>query len=163
MNGAAPCGTDHGAGIAVAGVFAALSVVHVYWALGGTAGLKAAIPERPTNRDEHASEGKFIEAFHPSVAMTLLVAGALAIVGALVILRAGIFAPARTDVWLRWSLAVVALIVTARAVGDLNLVGFFKQIRGSRFAVLDTWLYSPLCVFLALGLALLTFDTCGRG
>jgi hypothetical protein len=44
MSGAAPCGTAYGAGIADAGVFAALSVVHAYWALGGTVGFEGRNP-----------------------------------------------------------------------------------------------------------------------
>ncbi len=100
-----------------------------------------------------------MRAFHPSVAVTLLVAGALAMVSALVSLRAGIFAPARAHWPLRWSLAAIALILLARAVGDLNLVGFFKQIRGTRFAMMDTWLYSPLCLVLALGVVSLALSS----
>jgi len=155
---AVTCGEAHVAGIAVAVVFAALSILHVYWAFGGTVGLEAAIPEVPSTRGEQASDGTLIKAFHPSVGMTLLVAGALGVAGALVCLRAGLFAPAGAHWSLQWSLAAVALILMARAVGDLRLVGFFKQIRGTRFAVLDTWLYSPLCVLLAIGLVWLVLS-----
>jgi len=143
-------------GIAVAGVFAALSALHVYWALGGTFGLAAAVPEVPSTRGKHAGDGTLIKAFQPSAAMTLLVAVALGGVGTLVCLRAGVFAPASSHWLLRWALGAVALILSARAVGDLRLVGFFKKIRGTRFAVLDTWLYSPLCLLLAIGLAWLS-------
>jgi len=148
-----PYGITYGIGIAVAGAFAALSVLHVYWALGGTVGLRAAIPERPSGGGDSANEGGLVKALHPTVAMTLLVAGALATVSSLVSLRAGLFGPARSDWSLRWSLGAIALILLARAVGDLRLVGFFKRIRGTRFATLDSWLYSPLCVVLALGIA----------
>jgi hypothetical protein len=165
MSGAITCGMAYVVGIAVAVVFAALAALHLYWALGGTVGLEAAIPEvpstdseAPSTGSEHANDGKLIRAFQPSVAMTLLVAGLLAVVGALVCLRAGLFAPAGAHWSLQWSLAAVALILMARAVGDLRLVGFFKQIRGTRFAVLDTWLYSPLCVLLAIGLVWLVLS-----
>jgi hypothetical protein len=153
---AVTCGMAYGVGIAVAAVFAALSALHVYWALGGSFGMAAAVPEVPSTRGEHAGDGTLKKAFTPSAAMTLLVAVALGSVGAIVCLRAGVFAPARTHWLLRWALAAVALILMARAVGDLRLVGFFKKIRGTRFAVLDTWLYSPLCVLLAIGLAWLS-------
>jgi hypothetical protein len=43
----------------------------------------------------------------------------------------------------------------ARAVGDFRLVGFFKTVRGSTFARMDTRLYSPLCVLLGIGMALI--------
>jgi len=51
------CGLTYGVGIAVAGVFAALTLVHVYWALGGTAGLEAAIPRMPSTHGAHATHG----------------------------------------------------------------------------------------------------------
>jgi hypothetical protein len=150
------CGMAYGVGSAIAGVFAALSVLHVYWALGGTAGLAAAIPARPSSGDDGANNGKPVPAFHPTIPMTLLVAAALATVSALVSLRAGVFAPATTHWSLQWSLAAVALILALRAVGDRNLVGLFKQVKGTRFAMLDSWLYSPLCALLALGILSLT-------
>ena len=45
----------------------------------------------------------------------------------------------------------MALLLLLRAIGDFHLVGFFKTVRGSRFAWLDSSLYSPLCLALALG------------
>ena len=44
----------------------------------------------------------------------------------------------------------LSVVFLARAVGDFRLVGFFKRIRDSRFARLDTIAYSPLCLILAL-------------
>jgi len=52
------------------------------------------------------------------------------------------------------------LVLLARAVGDFKYVGFFKTVRASRFAVLDTWFYSPLCALLALGAL---WSVAGRG
>ena len=53
---------------------------------------------------------------------------------------------------MRWALVVVAVVLLLRAVGDFRLVGFFKKITGSRFARLDTLVFSPLCVVLGLSL-----------
>ena len=41
----------------------------------------------------------------------------------------------------------------ARAIGEFRLVGFFKTVKGSLFARMDTLFFSPLCVLLSLGLA----------
>jgi len=170
MNGALTCEMTLPVGGTVAAVFAALSVLHVYWALGGKAGLKAAIPERPSTRSAHANDGTpansgtpaydgtFVKAFDPAASVTLLVAGALATVSALVSLRAGLFAPASSGWPLRASLVLIALILVARAVGDLNLVGFLKKTKGTRFAIWDTWVYSPVCGILALGMVSLVLS-----
>jgi hypothetical protein len=45
---------------------------------------------------------------------------------------------------------VGALIFVLRAIGNLRTFGFFKTITGTPFAEWDTWLYSPLCLLLAL-------------
>ncbi len=47
----------------------------------------------------------------------------------------------------------LALIFAVRAIGDFRYVGFFKHIRGSRFARMDTLCYSPLCAALSLSIA----------
>ena len=47
--------------------------------------------------------------------------------------------------------AALAFVFIGRAIGDMRYVGFFKRVRGTRFARLDTRVYSPLC--LALGAA----------
>ncbi|WP_367946795.1 DUF3995 domain-containing protein [Leptospira santarosai] len=37
-----------------------------------------------------------------------------------------------------------------RAIGDFRLVGFFKKIRGTKFAKNDTAFFSPLCLLLSI-------------
>jgi len=48
-----------------------------------------------------------------------------------------------------FSTALVAVVFLDRAIGDFRYVGF-KQVRGSRFARLDTILFSPLQVIVFL-------------
>jgi len=129
--------------------FTAISLVHVYWALGGSWGSDAAIPRLP-GRGVGAPS---VAAFKPSAVGTLMVAVALALVATLVSLRAGLLGPRQLQAVIQYLLVGVALLMLARAVGDFRLVGFFKRIQGSPFAWLDTWIYSPLCVLLGSGLA----------
>jgi hypothetical protein len=127
----------------VALIFAVLSAIHVYWARGGRWGAANAVPE---------IDGKPL--FRPGTVVTLVVAGLLAVAGALVLQRAGLayaFGPKmvrRAGVW------VVALAFVVRAVGDFNYIGFFKRRRGTRFAHLDTRLYSPLALGLGVSTAI---------
>jgi hypothetical protein len=140
---------------AVTAIFTLLGLVHLYWALGGRLGRGAALPQLPgspkSSEPSEPGRSAMVNAFEPGPAMTLLVAAALIGVGAAVGLRAGLFsAPVRHGA-LQALLAAVALVMWARAVGDFRLVGFFKRIKGSAFARMDTWVYSPLCVVLGLG------------
>jgi len=58
---------------------------------------------------------------------------------------------------IQWGCFGLALLLLLRAIGDFRLVGFFKTVRGSRFAWLDSALYSPLCLALALGVFLVAW------
>ena len=81
----------------------------------------------------------------------LLFAGLVAATGCL--LEVGV--PPRLLSWLSLALALGLL---ARAIGEFKYVGFFKRVRGSRFARLDTLIYSPLCLSLAIGVALVAWQ-----
>lgn len=126
--------------LVVAVVFVALSAVHLYWALGGGAGKAAAVPELD-NRP----------AFVPSAASTFAVAISLALCAVLVAASAGFIVSKVPARWVTWLTYLLALAMIARAVGDFRLIGFFKRIRNTRFARLDSAVYAPLC--LALGVA----------
>jgi len=127
-------------GMVVASVYALLSALHVYWALGGNWASTAVLP--------HVGE---LPAFQPALLATVLVALALAAASALVLCRVGI-APWPLAEWLlRPCMYVLGTVFALRAIGDFRLLGFFKRVRGTRFARLDSWLFAPLCTALAAG------------
>ena len=129
-------------------VFAVISLVHVYWALGGQWAAVAAVPQVP----EEGLVATLRPAFKPSGWITLVVAVVLLAIAALVCLRVGWGVAPVHHKALQWVISVIALLMFARAIGDSHLVGFFKEVKGSRFARLDTWVYSPLCAVLGAGL-----------
>jgi hypothetical protein len=45
---------------------------------------------------------------------------------------------------------VLALVFALRAMGDFRFVGFFKSMGDEPFRSWDTWLYSPLCLAIAV-------------
>jgi hypothetical protein len=125
----------------VATTLAALSALHVFWACGGRLGWLAALPE---------VDGKPL--FRPSTLATLGVAVLLVLAAALVAVTGGLWpAPAAVPGGvLRGLTFALAAVLALRAVGDFRLVGFFKRVRGTRFARLDSLVYSPLCALLAV-------------
>lgn len=144
-------------GACVAAVFLLLALLHVHWAMGGTFASGAAVPERRVAVDG-AGAAVLVKAFTPSPGMTIAVAVALAAVAVLVALRIGLLGAAVSHWPLRAAIGIVAMIMIARAVGDFNLVGFFKTVTESEFARMDTWAYSPLCVVLGLGLGVVALS-----
>ncbi len=124
---------------AVVTIFVVLALIHFYWALGGRSGKRAAVPEvsgRP--------------AFVPSAASTSVVAIGLSACALLVAVAAGLVGPPAPHPWVTWLTFALALALLARAIGDFRLVGFFKRIRGTQFARLDSVVYAPLCMALAI-------------
>ncbi len=45
---------------------------------------------------------------------------------------------------------IIPSIFLLRAIGDFRFVGFFKKIKSTPFAKMDTKLFSPLCLCMAL-------------
>ena len=121
-------------------IFAFLATVHVYWAFGGRLAKVAAIPEV-----------RGAPSFVPGRMATLLVACCLFACAALIGAAAGFIDAPFPAMVIQWCCFGLALVMLLRAIGDFRLVGFFKTVRGSRFAWLDSALYSPLCLTLAVG------------
>lgn len=127
-------------------VFAGLALIHIYWLVGGRVGRLAAIPEL---------DGKPI--FEPSAVATLVVAIGLALCAVVIAGTAGVLTLPLSQTVLAWLTRGLAVVLLARAIGDFRLVGFFKCIGHTRFARLDTAVYSPLCLVLAIGSVLVGF------
>jgi hypothetical protein len=129
--------------ITVCAVFVALALWHFRMAMSPPSGEETgAVPSlggRPL--------------FVPSRKATVGVGVALLAFAALVASTGGLLplgVPGIVLVGLSYALALGLLL---RAIGEFRYVGFFKRVRGSRFATLDTLVYSPLCLLLAGGVA----------
>ena len=123
--------------------FVALALWHFYMALVPGTGTAGALP---------SADGRPL--FVPTRRATVAVAVVLLLFAALVAATAGVIPVGLPRVALSWLSYALAAGLTARAVGEFKYVGFFKRVRGSKFARLDTLLYSPLCLLLGVGVAL---------
>ena len=123
--------------------FVILALWHFYMALVPRSGTAGAVP---------SVEGRPL--FTPSRKATVGVGVVLLLFSALVAATAGLISVGLSRKALSWLSFTLAIGLLARAVGEFKHVGFFKRVRGSRFARLDTLLYSPLCLLLAIGVAL---------
>ncbi|RKF05353.1 uncharacterized protein DUF3995 [Tenacibaculum lutimaris] len=125
-----------------------ISLIHVYWAFGGTLWVDAVIPTKTANE----------KAMNPPKSLTFVVAiviGAFAVVYAE---KIQLFTLNSMPTWLQdYGLYVVASIFLIRAIGDFNYVGFFKKVTTTEFAMNDTKYFSPLCLFLGVVGLLIVF------
>lgn len=136
--------------LAVSIAFLLLAAWHLWMAYRPSAGMSAAVP---------SVDGKPL--FVPSRAATLAVAAALAACALLVSATGGLIDAGLARGVLVAPSYALALGLLARAVGDFRYVGFFKRVRGSRFAHVDTLVYSPACALLALAVAAVVWNRGG--
>jgi len=128
--------------LVLAGAFALISALHVYWAARGTGSDDSgAVPTR--------ADGTAL--FRPGPASSLAVAAALAAAAVVVLGRSGVIAPHGVGWVYRVGTWTLGAVLALRAVGDFRYVGLFKRERTSRFARLDTRYFTPLCAALAAG------------
>lgn len=132
-----------------AAILAGATAAHLFWALGGRTGLGVAIPEAPGRRIFQPSRGACL-------AVALALVAALAVLAIQMLDPTFITAPAAG-----WNVAaswVLALVFTARTIGDVRYVGLFKRVRGTRFATYDCRLYTPLCALVAAAFVLAALE-----
>lgn len=118
-----------------------MSLFHIYWALGGKVGLDKALPTK---------DG--VQLLNPSKALTFLVG--VVLFGFASVAYLLYLGTEKIDFifYVGWIITVLFFI---RAIGDFNMVGFFKKIKDTQFAEYDTKYFTPLCLFLSIVFALL--------
>lgn len=127
--------------IVCAGILAFISLIHMYWACGGTWGSKGVLPMKKDSEEY---------AFVPRKIGTFLVALAILCFAVILLAQSGYLSFWNPSRYTKWGCMALAGIFLLRAVGDRKYIGIFKRVKGTKFSVYDTWLYSPLCLFIAL-------------
>lgn len=127
--------------IALAGILTALAAVHLAWALGAKSPGTATVPTR--------GDGQLV--FRPGRAATFAVAALLLFAAVILLGDVGILAPIGPRILYRVGVWWIGAVFLLRAIGDFRYVGIFKRERATRFAQLDSRIYTPLCVALAVG------------
>jgi len=130
-------------------IFSLISLLHFYWAFGGKWGSKAAIPDQFHERAFNES-GSLKVMF-----ATIIVALGLMAFAAITLSHSSYFNLGIAPKYIRYATWAMAFIFTARAIGDFNIVGFFKKKRDGLFAEKDSSIYSPLCLYLGVSLVLI--------
>ena len=126
----------------VSAVFVILAAWHFKMAFFGMSGERNAVPSVDGKAAVRAVESRDRCGRRGLLLFTALVAA-----------TAGLLATGLPQFLLAWACYALALGLLARAIGEFKYVGFFKKVRDSKFARMDTMLYSPLCLLLAAGVA----------
>ena len=121
-------------------IFIGLSMIHFYWAFGGQWGFDSALPT--------SSNG--VKVLNPSVIDCIIVGVALLSFGMFYTFPNNWFGLDFASWFKKVAKWTIPLIFLLRAIGDFKYVGFFKSVKVTEFASLDTLFFSPLCLTLGL-------------
>ena len=123
-----------------ASILLIISLLHGYWGVGGRWGLAQSLPTN-TNGEK---------VLQPGIIACFAVAFALLAVSFYFLIYVKIINLPLTAFVENYGIWGIAAIFTVRAMGDFKYVGFSKKIKGTEFAELDTFFYSPLCLYLGI-------------
>ena len=132
-------------------IFILISLLHFYWAFGGTWGIDAAVPER------------FMENYHNpkyksmTVFSTFVVAFGLLLFAFITASNANLFEHGFSLSHIKVATGIIGSIFLIRGIGDFNMFGLFKKKKDTKFSRSDTKIYIPLCLFIATVSFLITF------
>lgn len=117
-------------------IFALLAFLHFKWAIYGIEKPELVLPIKPSH-SKSKTPGAFLTA----------------LVGFGLLLFALLFANQLLNFWnLKWiyyAKAGIGILFLLRAIGDFKYIGFFKSIKDTPFARMDTKYYAPLCLIIA--------------
>lgn len=125
-------------------IFVFISLLHIYWVFGGAWGLSGAMPEK-FKADFFNPKLKWVMKF-----ATLAVALGLLLFAYITYSNTPGFVSMLPTNWVRYGMMAIAGIFFVRAIGDFNMVGFFKKQDGSEFAEMDSRFYAPLCLVIGV-------------
>ena len=121
-------------------IFSLISLLHLYWAFGGTLWYEDVLPTNLMGT----------KILNPTAIETLIVAIGLLLMALVVVGTQGLFDQYLNRKYFQYGTLLISLIFLLRAIGDFKFVGFFKTVTETRFGVNDTFFFSPLCLFISL-------------
>ncbi|MEH7442937.1 DUF3995 domain-containing protein [Bacillus sp. JJ1122] len=129
-------------------LFIMIGMLHVFWALGGSWGVHAALP---TDDDSK------LPVLQPRMAGTLFIGLLCFFASVLLLVQIDMIAVIKSSPLSKWLCIAGGIVFLLRAIGEGKYVGFFKKIKHTRFAKQDTAFYSPLCLWISCAFLLASF------
>ncbi len=121
-------------------IFIALGGFHFYWLFGGLWGLEKVIPSKD-NKASTLTIPKFA---------TLLVGLVLVLFGLMYLIKLELINVQVPNWVTNYGFWIIPSIFILRAIGDFNYVGFFKKIKHTEFAKVDSKIFSPFCLIIGI-------------
>lgn len=123
-----------------------ISAIHFYWAFGGRWATDRVFPEIKTTKP-----------IKPSIAATVLVAIIFLGFAGVYLNKIQVINMPFSAFINQYGVLILAIVFIVRAIGEFKYVGFFKTVKDSKFAEMDTKFYSPLCLLLGINSLIINF------
>ncbi|MEO6870466.1 MAG: DUF3995 domain-containing protein [Ginsengibacter sp.] len=120
-------------------IFLLLSILHFYWAFGGKLWYSDVLPTSKNG----------LRKINPGMIAGFVVAFGLLFFAIIILGNRGLLDKYISVKYFRYGTLIIAAIFLFRAIGDFKYIGFFKKIKGTKFAINDSVIYSPLCLFIS--------------
>jgi len=117
-----------------------LSLLHIHWAIGGTYGFENSLP---TDLNGNC-------VLNPTKIDSAIVGIGLLMFALIFLVKSSVLLLQLPMFVMNYALWLIIAIFFLRAMGDFKFVGFFKKIKTTEFAKMDTKFYTPLCLLLSL-------------
>lgn len=117
-----------------------LAIIHFSWVFGGTFCFAQSIPTKENG-------GRL---FNPKKIDSAVVGIVLTLFGIFYILKSGIFEVYPPEWLMKYGSWVIPSLFILRAIGEFKYVGFFKTIKNTAFAKVDSKIFSPLCLLIGI-------------
>ena len=126
--------------IILSSIFFILALIHFNWVIGDSFGFEASLPTKTT--------GECV--LNPKKIDSAIVGLGLAAFGFFYLIKTGLITISIPSWVLTYGSWIIPAIFLLRAIGDFRYIGFFKRIKATDFANLDTKFFSPLCLLIAV-------------
>ncbi len=126
-------------GILLSIIFLLISLIHIYWALGGSFGKDKVLPEFESKKVLNPSKLLTLGVafvFLLGIINILGIIGFMKLIGPIIFYKIGSF--------------IISMLFLLRSIGDFKYVGIFKKIIGTQFSYYDSIIYIPLCLFISI-------------
>lgn len=126
--------------VILSGIFLVLALIHFNWVIGGTFGFAASLPTKENGE----------RVLNPKKIDSAIVAIGLTTFALFYAFKSGILQYNLPEWILKYGGWIIPILFLLRAVGDFKYVGVFKKIRKTAFGKIDTKLFTPLCLTIAI-------------
>lgn len=126
--------------IVLSAILIILGIIHFNWVFGGKFGFDQALPTKENG--ERVLNPKKIDSAIVGIGLTSF--------GLFYILTSGLIEYNLPGWIVKYGSWIIPILFILRAVGDFKYVGFFKSVKKTKFAKLDTQLFSPLCIIIGI-------------